>query len=215
MNYTALIVAAGSGSRMGLGYNKLLFKLKSGYTIVEETVNVFLRDEKCKQIIVVASYDDMETYMRLCSCGHVVFVAGGATRQESVYNGLLAVREQHVLIHDGARPWVKQESIDNLLECLTEHKACLLMVPAKDTIKTIENGIVKETLKRDMLWQAQTPQAFDTHLILSCYRKAMMQGVQATDDAQVVEKCSDEAISVVEGDYENIKVTTMDDVLDR
>lgn len=215
MNYTALIVAAGNGSRMNLGYNKLLYKLKSGYTILEETVNVFLRDEQCKQIIIVTNTDDMEVYMRLCSCGHVVFVAGGATRQESVYNGLMAVSEDHVLIHDGARPWIQQEYINSLLERLETQKACLLMVPAKDTIKIIENGSVKETLPRNILWQAQTPQAFDTHLIISCYRKATMQGIQATDDAQIVEKCSEVEIGVVEGSYDNLKVTTIEDVFDR
>lgn len=215
MNYTALIVAAGTGSRMGLGYNKLLYKLKSGYTIIEETVNVFRRDEQCKQIIIVVSKEDMETYMRLCSCGHVVFVAGGATRQESVYHGLMAVHEDYVLIHDGARPWLEQEYIDALLEQVKQQNACLLMVPVKDTIKMIDKEVVKETLKRDILWQAQTPQAFQTHLIISCYRKAMMQGIQATDDAQIVEKCSDCKIGVVKGSYENIKVTTIEDVMDR
>lgn len=212
MNYTALIVAAGSGSRMGLGYNKLLYRLENGNTILEETLHVFQKDERCSQLVVVVSKEDMELFMKLCAGGNVVFVAGGATRQESVYHGLLAVREDHVLIHDGARPWLSLSCIDRIIDTLYEHKACLLMVPVKDTMKVIEDGRVKETLNRSVLWQAQTPQAFDTHLILSCYRKAMMQGIQATDDTQIVEKCSEEAVVVVEGSYENVKVTTIEDI---
>lgn len=212
MDYTALVVAAGSGSRVGLGYNKLLYKFENGRTILEETVSIFMNDERCTQIIVVASSDDMETFTRLCGCGKVVFVLGGETRQQSVYNGLKAVKEDYVLIHDGARPWLSMECIDRILDTLKIHPACLLTVPVKDTIKEVRDGFVVQTFKRADLKQAQTPQAFDTNLIIKCYEKAMRTGVQATDDAQIVETCSDVAVCDVEGSYENIKVTTMEDL---
>lgn len=215
MDYTALVVAAGSGSRVGLGYNKLLYKFENGRTILEETVSIFMKDDRCKQIVVVSSSDDMEIFTKLCSCGKVVFVLGGATRQQSVYNGLKAVKEDAVLIHDGARPWLPTECIDRILDTLNEHPACLLCVPVKDTIKEVKGDYVKQTYRRDDLKQAQTPQAFDTNLIIHCYEKAMKQGISATDDAQVVELCSDIQVRAVEGSYENSKVTTMEDLSGR
>lgn len=213
MDYTALVVAAGSGSRVGLGYNKLLYKFENGKTILEETVSIFMKDERCKQIIVVSSSDDMETFTRLCSCGKVVFVLGGNTRQQSVYNGLKAVKEDVVLIHDGARPWLSMDCINRILDTLQEHPACLLCVSVKDTIKEVKDGIVVQTYHRDDLKQAQTPQAFDTNLIIHAYEKAMKQGISATDDAQIVELCSDIRVRAVEGSYENSKVTTMEDLV--
>lgn len=212
IDYTALVVAAGSGSRVGLGYNKLLYKFENGRTILEETVQIFMKDERCKQVIVVSSGDDMETFTKLCSAGKVVFVLGGATRQQSVYNGLKAVKEDYVLIHDGARPWLSVECIDRVLKTLETEKACLLCVPVKDTIKEVKDGYIAQTYKRSDLKQAQTPQAFSTSLVLSAYKKAMEQGIEATDDAQVIELCTDVRVKEVEGCYENIKVTTMEDI---
>jgi len=212
MDYTALVVAAGSGSRVNLGYNKLLYTFENGKTILEETLRVFMEDAQCRQIVVVANSDDKETFIKLCVCGKVVFAYGGETRQQSVYNGLKAVKEDVVLIHDGARPWLPKACIDELLENLKEHPACLLCVPVKDTIKEVKDGYVVSTYRRDTLKQAQTPQGFDTNFIIHCYEKAMRLGIQATDDAQIVEECSDIAVRAVNGSYANIKVTTMEDL---
>lgn len=212
MNYTALIVAAGSGSRVGLGYNKLLYKLKNGKTILEETVQTFLKDIRCTQVIIAANSDDMHTFTSLFTSGKVVFVRGGETRQESVYNGLKAVKEDHILIHDGARPWISRDCIDRLIHALSQYKACLLMVPVKDTIKVVKDGIVEKTLDRSQLRSAQTPQAFETSLIFQAYRKAQKEGIQATDDAQLVELCTNEKVREVMGSYENEKVTVIEDL---
>lgn len=212
MEYSALIVAAGSGSRMGLGYNKMLYKFQNGKTILETTVGIFQKDSRCKQIIVVGSDADLHTYMSLLNGGNIVFVLGGDTRQESVFHGLLAVSQDHVLIHDGARPWLSIECLDRLCDTLEHHSACLLMVPVKDTIKQVEDGMVQQTLKRSMLWQAQTPQAFETKLILQCHKKAQHDHIEATDDAQLVEACGEAPVYVVEGSYENLKVTTIEDI---
>ena len=117
-----------------------------------------------------------------------------------------------MLIHDGARPWVSQKNLDALLDALEKNPACLLMVPAKETVKIVEKGIVKQTLKREQLWMAQTPQAFDTRLIISCYKKAADLGIEATDDAQVVEETCDMPVMCVKGSYDNIKITTREDL---
>ncbi|MEG0736626.1 MAG: 2-C-methyl-D-erythritol 4-phosphate cytidylyltransferase [Longicatena sp.] len=212
MKYSALIVAAGSGSRMGLGYNKLLYTFDSGETIIEKTVSIFLKDAQCTQIVLVISEEDREVFKKLFPQKDIVFTIGGDTRQESVYNGLKEVKEDHVMIHDGARPWLSQECLKRILDELSVHKACLLMVPVKDTIKEVVNGKVVQTFVRSNLRQAQTPQAFETKLIIESYEKAMRQGVVASDDAQVVELCSDEIVYEVEGSYENLKVTTIEDI---
>lgn len=215
MEYTALIVAAGSGSRLGLGYNKLLYKFENGQTILEKTVQIFMRDERCKQIVVVSSGNDMEIFTKLCSAGNVVFVLGGDTRQQSVYNGLKAVKEDYVLIHDGARPWLSLDCINRILVTLETEDACLLTVPVKDTIKEVKDGFVTQTYIRSNLKQAQTPQAFLTKLILIGYQQAMKKQIIATDDAQIIELCCDVKIKEVEGCYDNIKVTTMDDLQEK
>lgn len=215
MRYSALVLAAGSGQRMKLGYNKVFYELENGKTVLDQALSVFKEDDRCKQIVLVCSTNDIVRISSQYVSGKVVVVLGGATRQESVYNGLKAVHEENVLIHDGARPWISKKNVDALLEKLAEHPACILMVPAKDTVKVVEKGIIKETLQRERLWLAQTPQAFDTPLIISCYKRAMDLGIQATDDAQVVELTCDMPVLCVKGSYDNIKITTKEDLKGR
>ena len=212
MNYSVVIVAAGSGSRMGLGYNKMLYTLKNGETILEKTVRNFEEDERCTQIIVVTSEDDRVQFEEILKGKDISFVNGGETRQESVQQGLHLVKEAYVMIHDGARPWVSMDCLNRIVDTLQTHDACLLMMPVKDTIKEVVDGKVAQTFQRSNLRMAQTPQAFKTSLLVNSYQRAMKEGIQATDDAQVVELCSDEIVYEVEGDYENIKVTTKEDI---
>ena len=215
MRYSALVLAAGSGQRMKLGYNKVFYELENGKTVLDQALSVFKEDDRCKQIVLVCSTNDIVRISSQYVSGKVVVVLGGATRQESVYNGLKAVHEENVLIHDGARPWISKKNVDALLEKLAEHPACILMVPAKDTVKVVEKGVIKETLQRERLWLAQTPQAFDTRLNISCYKRAMDLGIQATDDAQVVELTCDMPVLCVKGSYDNIKITTKEDLKGR
>lgn len=212
MNYSALIVAAGKGKRMGLGYNKVLYRLEEGGTILQKTIQVFFKDQRCKQIIVVMNKEDLARCVKEQESGRIVHVKGGDSRQESVFNGLGAVTEDYVLIHDGARPFLPKGCIDDLLTALETEKACLLAVKAKDTIKVIEDGYVKETLNRQYLVHAQTPQAFETDFIISCYREGKKRGLTFTDDTQLVELVSDVKVKVVEGNYRNIKITTIEDI---
>ena len=215
MRYSALVLAAGSGQRMKLGYNKVFYELENGKTVLDQALSVFKEDDRCKQIVLVCSTNDIVRISSQYVRGKVVVVLGGATWQESVYYGLKAVHEENVLIHDGARPWISKKNVDALLEKLAEHPACILMVPAKDTVKVVEKGIIKETLQRERLWLAQTPQAFDTRLIISCYKRAMDLGIQATDDAQVIELTCDMPVLCVKGSYDNIKITTKEDLKGR
>ena len=213
MNYTALILAAGQGTRMNLGYNKMFYEIEKGKTILDKTIELFQQDDRCRQIVLVMNQDDVTEYAKKVRWSQsILIIRGGNTRQESVLNGLKGVSEEIVLIHDGARCYLSLKSIDDCLEALKKYDACLLMVPCKDTIKEVKNGIVEKTLDRSVLNQAQTPQAFKTELIIDCYSKAQEDGFQATDDAQIAEKYSDVKIAAVMGDYGNIKVTTSEDI---
>lgn len=210
--YSVIVLCAGRGTRTGLEYNKMLFQM-NGKTVYEMTMDCFLSDERCRQVIVVVQPHKESQFKSLMKDERIEFVYGGKERQDSVYAGIQKAKYDHVLIHDGARPYVKSEHIDLLLECLKEHKACLLMVPCKDTIKEVSDGKIVKTLRRETLMQAQTPQAFSRELIVSAYQKGIELQVQATDDAQMVELFSDEDVFVVVGDYENKKITTRDDLI--
>ncbi|MEG0276056.1 MAG: 2-C-methyl-D-erythritol 4-phosphate cytidylyltransferase [Coprobacillus sp.] len=210
--YSVIVLCAGKGTRTGLDYNKMLYKVNEK-TVYEMTIDCFLSDAQCGQIIVVTQAFERNTFKELSFDSRIEFVDGGKERQDSVYKGLMNVRYEYVLIHDGARPYLKKQYIDALLESLQCHRACLLMVPVKDTIKEVVDGVVVKTLKRASLMQAQTPQAFHLDIIKEAYKKGIEEGFQATDDAQMVEAFTDEKVYVVVGDYENKKITTQEDLI--
>ncbi|MDD2591639.1 MAG: 2-C-methyl-D-erythritol 4-phosphate cytidylyltransferase [Erysipelotrichaceae bacterium] len=211
MNYAVLIVAAGKGSRMKLGYNKVFYEIEPGITVLQKTLTPFLEDERCKQLVVVLNQDDIGRPFKK-ELGKLIRVYGGRTRQESVYNGLMAIKEEYVLIHDGARPNVESRLIDDLLDGLKDVDACIPAIISKDTLKIIEDEYVVETLDRSKIYQAQTPQAFKTQLIIECHKKAVELKLSATDDSQLVEMTSNEKIKVVMGSEINLKLTTPKDL---
>lgn len=210
--YSVIILCAGKGTRTGLSYNKMLYRFENGRTVYEMTLDHFINDCLCGQVIVVTQPYERDAFQKLYSHDKIEFVNGGKERQDSVYEGLKKAKCQYVLIHDGARPFVKDEHIHLLLDCLKEHKACLLMVPCKDTIKEVQDGKIVKTLKRETLMQAQTPQAFDRELITYAYQQGIENHFKATDDAQMVEVFTQEDVYVVIGDYENKKITTQEDL---
>lgn len=211
MNYSAIVLCAGKGSRSGLTYNKMLYRFKNK-TVYEMTMEIFLNDERCKQIVVVTKEEELDDLKKLISSKKIDYVFGGKERQDSVYNGLQVVKEDYVLIHDGARPYLKKENIGDILECLNKNDACLLIVPVKDTIKVCIDGNIVKTLPREQLVQAQTPQAFKTELIKRCYQKGKDKNYIATDDASLVEYFENIEVKAVLGSYSNIKITTPDDL---
>ena len=211
MNYSAIVLCAGKGSRSGLTYNKMLYRFKNK-TVYEMSMEIFLNDERCKQIVVVTKEEELDDLKKLISSKKIDYVFGGKERQDSVYNGLQVVKEDYVLIHDGARPYLKKENIDDIMECLNKNDACLLVVPVKDTIKVCIDGNIVKTLPREQLVQAQTPQAFKTELIKRCYQKGKDKNYIATDDASLVEYFENIKVKAVLGSYSNIKITTPDDL---
>lgn len=211
MNYSLILLCAGSGKRTGLKYNKIFYKINH-QTVYEMNISHFLEDNRCKQIIVVTKENEIEDIRHLVNDSRIEYVFGGKERQDSVYEGLQKVTEDYVFIHDGARPYVTKQSIDDLVECLKTYDAGLLMVPCKDTIKEVKEGIVVKTLKRETLMQAQTPQVFKSEDIKVAYQKAKDEGYVATDDSQLFERYIDKDIKAVLGDYSNLKITTQEDL---
>ena len=210
MKYSVLIPAAGEGRRMELGYNKVFYRMDDR-TVIEHTMDLFLKDPDCEEIVVVT---DAAFYCRTIPQGRgkVVLVKGGKTRQESVCNGLRAVISDTVLVHDGVRPYLTEDCLRAVKEAMETEEAACLAVPVKDTVKCVQNGYVESTPDRTVLYNAQTPQAFRTDLLRTCMEAAVRDGFTGTDDCSVVERYSDARIRIVAGSYDNIKLTTPEDI---
>ena len=208
MDYSCVIVAAGKGSRMNLGYNKVYYMLDDK-CILEHTIKAFKDDSDCKEIIVVCDIDDFKAHIK---DDDVILVSGGATRSDSVYNGLQKVSYEYVMIHDGARPYVSSKILDDTKQCLSKHNACVAMVDCKDTIKKVIDNKVVKTYDRTTLTNAQTPHSFKTSLIIEAYQKAIADNFIATDDASIYEVYGNDDVYVIEGSYDNIKITTIEDI---
>ena len=215
--YTVIIPAAGAGTRMKLGYNKLFHKIAQR-TIIEHTVDCFLKDAKCAQIIITTSiHDQLKMNNLFNKCPHIEIILGGETRQESILNALDHVREKTVLVHDGARPFVNARIIKACYEAALTGAGAVACVPVKDTIKQrhpIKKDTIATTLIRDQLILIQTPQAFPTDVLRQANAYAKNAGTlnEATDDASLVEKYTAVEIKIVDGDYKNIKFTTSEDI---
>jgi 2-C-methyl-D-erythritol 4-phosphate cytidylyltransferase len=217
---SAIIVAAGKGLRMGGPVSKQYLSL-AGVPILARTLNVFEKSGLFEEIIVVVAATDKEHCCRQVidktkMAPSVRIVAGGRDRQESVFNGLEASRGQDddtVLIHDGVRPFVTEDALLQCLAAVKAYGACIVAVPACDTLKQIDsNGRIAQTLPRDTVWLAQTPQGFRLGQIRAAHRQAREEGFVGTDDAQLVERLG-QTVTVVTGSRANIKITTPDDLL--
>ncbi|GAA0380757.1 2-C-methyl-D-erythritol 4-phosphate cytidylyltransferase [Bacillus horti] len=218
MRIAAVICAAGQGKRMGLGRNKQFLELK-GKPLLIHTLERWKSFSFIDELVVVvgaAEVGEVQELIQAYQLNHVSqVVAGGAERQDSVYQGLLALKETSpnvVLIHDGARPFIREKHVAELIEAVKEREAAVVAVPVKDTIKRVDDQQhITETLKRDELWAMQTPQGFSYSLILEAHETALEQRVLATDDAALVELLGHQ-VSVVQGDELNIKLTTPQDI---
>ncbi|WP_100374420.1 2-C-methyl-D-erythritol 4-phosphate cytidylyltransferase [Bacillus sp. FJAT-45037] len=216
MHYHVVIPAAGQGKRMKAGMNKQFIHLRDEPIIVH-TVRAFTNDPWCDRIIVVASENEREEMFRLLSTlsskKDIEVVLGGQERQQSVKYGLDVLENSGiVLIHDGARPFIDQEYIHRLVLKANEAGAATIAVPMKDTVKRVYDMSVVETVDRSKLWAIQTPQAFQTARIKTAHKKADDAGKLGTDDASLLEWMGD-SVSIVEGDYMNIKITTPEDLV--
>lgn len=214
MDYQVIIPAAGSGKRMGAGRNKLFIEVDSRPVILH-TLDVFADDRHCKKIILAIQPNDESQFKDILKSypgkEKVEFVYGGDERQYSVYNGLKAAGEPIILVHDGARPFIRQQTIRRLVQAAHEHGAAIAAVPVKDTIKRADHDKVVETVDRSGLWQIQTPQAFRLPILMNAHERAKEQLYLGTDEASLVERLG-LPVMIIESDYDNIKLTTPEDI---
>lgn len=205
----AVIVAAGSASRMG-GIDKITADL-NGVPVIVRTVRAFQECPAIKEIVIVTSGDKLTQLMGLCKDYEKVkaVVVGGSSRQESVENGMgaLSSKVKLVAVQDGARPLVSWELIDRTVRAANSYGAAAPGIPVKDTIKVVTGGVVKTTPDRATLQAIQTPQVFDKDLLKAALKKAKQDGVAITDDCSAVEYMG-MSVKIVQGDERNLKITT-------
>ncbi|SHH75445.1 2-C-methyl-D-erythritol 4-phosphate cytidylyltransferase [Caloranaerobacter azorensis DSM 13643] len=218
--YISVIVpAAGMGKRMNSKINKQFIKIKD-IPVLARTLMEFNKCDYIDEIIVVTRYDEIDFCQKEIIDKYKLdkvkkVIQGGKERQDSVYNGLKEVNKKSdiVLIHDGARPFVKRNIIEENIKFALEYGACVTGVPVKDTIKKVDlNGEIISTPNRKELWAIQTPQTFRYDLILKAYEKAKLDNFLGTDDSMLVERIGYK-VKIVMGDYSNIKITTPEDLI--
>lgn len=230
---TAIVLAAGSGSRMKSAMAKQ-YMLLGDKPLIWYALHAVEQSEIIDDCILVAAPEDLE-YV----CEHIVakydfckvnaIAAGGTERCWSVAGALNAIvagslrianTDGYVFIHDGARPFLTEQIIKNTYEAVKQYHACVAAVLSKDTVKIAdEQGFTKETPDRKRVWSIQTPQVFDTELIVKAYKmleenkeRLKKDGIEVTDDAGVVELFTGTKVKLVEGSYKNIKITTPEDI---
>lgn len=216
MKIGAVIVAGGKGTRMGYEKNKVLMPI-CGKEIILYTLEAFSENKYIEEIVLVTGKDDLTVCEELIKT-HGLFkvkrvVLGGETRQESVINGLLACDCDMVCIHDGARCLISDKLITKTVEDAKKYGAAAPGAKCKDTLKTVNpDGFIENTVDREKTVLIQTPQVFNKNEILTCHKKAKSDGVLVTDDCAVAEHYGIK-IKITEGEYDNLKLTTPEDIL--
>lgn len=216
---TAIVLAGGSGKRMGTKIQKQYLEI-DGKPVLFYSLYEFQESEIIDDIVLVVGegqeeYCQVEIVDKYNISKVSKIVPGGKERFYSVWNGLQEIEgEGYVFIHDGARPFVDQDIIRRSYENVVQHRACVVGMPVKDTIKIADaNGYAAETPERAKVWMVQTPQVFENDVVKSAYKILISQKEPfATDDAMVVETYTDQDVKLVEGSYENIKITTPEDL---
>ncbi len=216
MRYEVVLPAAGSGKRMGAGQNKL-FLLLAQKPILVHTLLVFEQDENCTGIWLAVKDEErpyIESLLKQYQISKVKGLpTGGTERQHSVHSCIKEMNTvEVVLVHDAARPFITVPTILELTKVAYEKGAAIAGVRAKDTMKIVHNGLIKETVDRDSLWMIQTPQAFRFDLLAEAEDVAEKVGFLGTDEAMLVERLGHD-IHMVESSYENVKMTTQEDLI--
>ncbi|MCP4367963.1 MAG: 2-C-methyl-D-erythritol 4-phosphate cytidylyltransferase [Deltaproteobacteria bacterium] len=213
---SAVIVAAGKGVRMNDAVRKQYLPL-AGRPVLAHCLTLFEKCNLINKIILVVPEDDFD-YCRNNILpmlkSKINLVAGGRERQESVYNGLIAVGENNgiVIIHDGVRPFANNEMLESCIRGAKKHGACIVGVPMQDTLKKISfSNSIEKTIERNNIWLAQTPQAFRYEIIKKAHENAKLKEYTATDDAFLVEQIGN-PVKIVKGNKNNIKITTREDL---
>ena len=216
MRVVAIVLAAGSGTRMKSEINKHLLPL-AGKPVIVRTLEAFQRCTAIDAIVLVTSAENIAAYQALIAehalTKVVRIVLGGDTRQASAHNGLRAAGDcDIILLHDGARPLIAQREIEAVIRDAAEYGGAVVAVPAKDTTIRAREGFIEAQLERSSLWQVQTPQGFKAAIIREAYEAAARDGVQSTDDTGLVTRLGG-TVKITPGSYANIKITTPEDLV--
>jgi len=208
---TAIIVAAGRGTRMGSDIPKQYMTI-AGKTILDTTLYKFEKSNYVDEIILVVNKEEIDHVVTNIACDYekiTKVLKGGETRTESVYEGIKMASKNLgiLLIHDGVRPFISYNLINAIVENAYQYKACIPVIDVVDTIKQVEDGFALKTLDRKTLKAVQTPQAFDYSLIRECYDKAIFEDTNFTDDSSIVEFYGYK-VKTIDGLTRNIKITT-------
>ena len=213
----AIFPAAGSSTRMGGGGNKNLLEL-AGEPVLLRTLKIFSQVERVKFLIVIVAAHEIETVEKILRATENLkpwrVTVGGSERQYSIANGLKLLPDdaEIILVHDAARPLISVRTIDEVIDAAEKFGGAIAAVPAKDTIKIVDaENFVKFTPPRKELVAVQTPQGFRREILLQAYEKAAQENFLGTDDASLVERLG-ARIKIVASSYENIKITTPEDV---
>ena len=215
MNTSVIIVCAGNSTRMG-GVNKILMPL-GDRLVIGVTMQAFQACGSVSEIVIVAREADIPAIKAEAEAAGITKLTactvGGATRQESVINGVKQISKeaQLVAVHDGAHPLVKPEHIEKVIKDASVFGGATLGVPVKDTIKTVNDGLISDTPPRKFLYITQTPQIFKRQLYFEGIDFALEHGLDFTDDCQLVEAIGGK-VAMTTGDYTNIKITTPEDI---
>ena len=213
MKITAIIPAAGDGERFG---EKKQLKLLNGRPLIFHTIQPFVKSELINEIIVVVPKNNVSQLSRdfksTITSKKIEVVEGGETRQQSVYNGLRISDKESKLIcvHDGVRPFVTIDLIEKVIKASMQHDGAILAAPSTDTIKKVMGNQILETLPRETIWRAQTPQIFSKPALKEAIQIAVDEKLEGTDEASILEKIGYQ-IGFVEGSSLNIKITTKED----
>lgn len=206
--FSLIITAGGTSSRYG-NMNKLLEKINDK-TVLEETVSKFIDFDEIDEIIISANSSIIEILQQLFNNPKIKIIEGGNTRQKSVYNALQVVKNDYVLIHDGARPLIRKDTIAYVLEAVLDKDAVSVMTKTTDTIKEVDStGRIIRTIDRSKLYNTQTPQAFKTSIIKEAHEK--LKDGNFTDDCSMLEELKI-PVYIVNGSYTNIKITIKSDL---
>ncbi len=210
---SAVIVAGGSGTRMKMPTRKQLAEI-NGIPVIAHTIMAFENCNLIDEIVIVTKEEDVLIMWDIAKEFKISkvteIVKGGATRTDSVKNGLLSAKCEYVAIHDGVRPCIKPEHIEKTVKKAIQTGAAALGCPVTDTLKKVsENGFIENTINRENLWAIQTPQVFKKELLVKAYNEGNCEN--ATDDCMLLESIGI-SVSMVEGDRSNIKVTLQEDI---
>ncbi len=210
---TGIIVAAGNSTRYGQNRNKNFDKINSKEVFLY-SLHAFNENTYIDNIIIAAKLDEIESVKEKIAKEvldkPIQVVLGGKERKDSVYNCINTTDSDIVIIQDGARPFIKQQYINDCVQAMDEFKGVTIGVKSKDTIKiTDQNGVVKDTTVRANTWLVQTPQCFDRRVLISMHEK--YKNDEVTDDCSLLEK-DGYSIKMILGDYQNIKITTYEDL---